>query len=288
MTEAPAQFDAWIGRQERHEQVIEPARARQLAVTLDHADPPEAGAPLPALWHWIYFTPETPQHDIGHDGHPRLGGFLPPIALPRRMWAGGRLRFYQPIVIGDTVIRASEITAITHKTGRQGDLVFVTLVHRLSTGRGLAIREEQDLVYRQPPPPGAAPQTATVEAEPAASDWRCACTPDPVLLFRYSALTFNAHRIHYDLPYARDEEAYPGLVVQGPLTATLLADQVSHRAGRRLRAFAFRGQMPLFAGQPMHLCGRSVSGGEYAVWAETPTGGIAMTATAEVDEHDVG
>jgi 3-methylfumaryl-CoA hydratase len=200
------------------------------------------------------------------------------------MWAGGRLQFHQPIRIGDEVTRETEILAIEHKSGRQGELVFVTLVHSLSTARGLAISEEQDLVYRQPPAPGAVQTAFATSVAPAPTDWRETLEPDPVLLFRYSALTFNAHRIHFDLPYAQNEEAYPGLVVQGPLTATLLADRLAAHVYGRLTAFTFRGHQPLFAGAPAQLCGQAGAAGHHHLWAETPSGDKAMIATAQIHE----
>jgi len=273
-------LQTWVGRRREEAAVIEGSSTAALAATLDHADAPEPGASLPPLWHWLYFTPRTRQSELGADGHPRLGDFMPPIPLTRRMWAGGRLRFGAPILIGETVRRETEIQSITHKSGGQGDLVFVTLRHRLHTDRGLAIDEEQDLVYRAPS------QSAEITARDPAlarepAQWREALTPDPVLLFRYSALTFNAHRIHYDALYAKSEEGYPGLVVQGPLTATLLVDRLLARTEGRLAEFSFRGVRPLFADAPLSLCGEGGEArGEYRLWAETPDGSTAMSATA--------
>lgn len=273
----------WIGRSETQRQQIAAEPAAALAATLDHDRGPASGEALPPLWHWIYFTPRARQSDLGVDGHPKLGGFMPPVPLPRRMWAGGRLVFNAPILIGDYVERTSEIIGVEGKQGSQGDLVFVTVAHRLSTPRGLAIEEEQDLVYRAPGGPISMP-AAHSPAEPAPAAWRDPAVPGPALLFRYSALTFNAHRIHYDLPYAREEEGYPGLVVQGPLTATLLADRLAAHVRGRLARFAFRGRAPLFAGSPMSLCGQpGEAPGDYALWAEGPDGGPAMTADATVE-----
>ena len=282
-----AELTPWIGRKTVVSETIALSPARKLAATLDQARLPMMGDRLPPLWHWIYFTPDAPQSELGSDGHPKLGGFLPPIPLPRRMWAGGRLQFHQPIVIGDEVTRESEILAIQHKSGRQGDLVFVTLIHRLSTPRGLAVSEEQDLVYRQPPAPGVAPAASVSPEAPATAGWREQLSPDPVLLFRYSALTFNAHRIHYDLPYAQNEEAYPGLVVQGPLTATLLVDRLAARDAGRLKGFTFRGQQPLFADAHFFLCGTKGDDGNYELWAESASGAKGMVATAQVEAGDV-
>ena len=276
-------LETWVGRSREETAIIEPSAAGARAATLDHAVAPKPGAPLPPLWHWLYFAPRTRQSQLGADGHPRLGDFMPPVPLPRRMWAGGRLRFSGSILIGETVRRASEITSVAHKSGRQGDLVFVALRHKLSTDRGLAVEEEQDLVYCAPSKAAASPDTRPpYPSEPAA--WREVLNPDPVLLFRYSALTFNAHRIHYDAPYATSEEGYPGLVVQGPLTATLLVDRLLAWAPGGLEEFSFRGLRPLYAGAPLSLCGDpGETPGDYRLWAETPGGETAMSATARMD-----
>ena len=203
------------------------------------------------------------------------------------MWAGGRLTFFQPLLIGDRVERATEIISIESKTGQQGPLLFVTLRHRLSTGRGLAIDEEQDLVYRSASASSAPALPASVTAEPPPALWRDTLLPDARLLFRYSALTFNTHRIHYDLPYAQGEEGYAGLVVQGPLTATLLADRLMTHVGGRLRCFSFRGRSPLFSGATAQLCGQpEETPGRFALWAEGPDGMAAMTAHAELETSD--
>lgn len=275
-------LQTWIGRKEKVVETIARHPAAALAATLDRETLPRPGDPLPPLWHWIYFTPLARQSQIAADGHPRLGGFMPPVPLPRRMWAGGRLRFPGAIQIGEEVSKETEISKVSLKSGQQGALVFITLTHRLSTKRGLAIEEEQDIVYREPSP-AAGPTTAAPQAPAAAQPalWRDPVTTDPVLLFRYSALTFNAHRIHYDLPYAREEEGYPGLVVHGPLTATLLAERLLSHVPGRLEEFSFRGQKPLFAGNPLAICGRA-EGEAHALWAEGPDGAAAMAATARI------
>ncbi|RDD69036.1 FAS1-like dehydratase domain-containing protein [Paracoccus versutus] len=267
-----AHLQTWIGRTEESRDVIAPAHVRRMAALLDRPAPAR-GEALPPLWHWTFFTPEAPQSQIGPDGHPRRGGFLPPVPLPRRMWAGGRLTFHAPIHVGEEVSRTSEILSVTEKSGRQGALVFLTVRHSLATGAGLAIEEEQDIVYREP---STSAQPAAV-AEVAPADWRDPLDPDPVLLFRYSALTFNAHRIHYDLPYATGEEGYPGLVVHGPLTATLLMEGFVRHIGKPPRSFSFRGQAPLFAGGRMQVCGRITAEG-HDLWAEGPGGYTGMSA----------
>lgn len=278
-------LQTWVGRRQTSEETLAPTPARALAATLDHGRLPDVGDPLPPLWHWLYFTPLAPQSELGADGHPKLGSFMPPIPFPRRMWAGGRLIFLAPLLIGARAQRETEILKVSLKSGQQGALLFVTLRHRVTSDRGLAIEEEQDIVYREPGDAPSAPAAPVGEAARAPALWRDFARPEPTLLFRYSALTFNAHRIHYDLPYARDVEGYPGLVVHGPLTATLLADRLAAHVRGRLASFSFRGQRPLFSGTPFALCGdRDREQAEsYRLWAETPEGAVAMSATASVE-----
>ena len=213
----------WIGRAEESADVAAAGPLEGLAATLDHADPPWRPGEVPPLGHWLYFLPRARQSAIGADGHPRRGDFLPPAPLPRRMWAGGRIEFGAPLAIGEAVRRRSVVAGVEHRPGRSGDMVFVEVVHEIAGKSGVAVREAQDIVYR------AESNEAAPAAEPAptaapAAEWSRTITPDPVLLFRYSALTFNGHRIHYDRPYAETIEGYPGLIVHGPLTAMLLVD----------------------------------------------------------------
>jgi 3-methylfumaryl-CoA hydratase len=278
MTEPALQ--TWIGRSDTRSECIDRRPAAMLAALLDRPGSLRKGDPLPPLWHWALFPPEARQSGLGDDGHPRLGGFMPPIPLPRRMWAGSRITWHNALRIGDEARRTTEITAIEEKRGSHGALVFVTLLHTITTERGLALREEQDLVYRGPAPAAPAP-LATADRAPA--DWRESLTPDARLLFRYSAATFNTHRIHYDLPYARDIEAYPALVVHGPLTATLLVDRLLMRTDRPLRSFSFRGRAPLYCDRALALCGRQEQPGRFTLWAESDAGHPAMTATAETE-----
>lgn len=277
---------SWIGRKEESEDVISRKPASVLAATLDHERLPQNGDLLGPLWHWVYFTPLCRQSELGVDGHPRLGGFLPQIPLPRRMWAGGRLTVRGPVRVGERVTRTTEIADITHKVGRQGQLVFLTLRHAINTPDGVAIEEEQDIVYREPRQvKQSVPQKASADETTVQRVlWRDPMLADSVLLMRYSALTFNAHRIHYDLAYAQEEEGYPGLVVHGPLIATLLADRLAKHAPGRLRTFSFRGLKPLYAGEVFHLCGRREDNGMYVLWAETLDGSAAMTALATIEE----
>jgi 3-methylfumaryl-CoA hydratase len=274
----------WLGRTEIATEHLIVSRADKLAATLDRTDRPGEGQPLPPLWHWLYFTPHAAQSELGADGHPRRGGFLPPVPLPQRMWAGGRLTFHHPLRLGETVTRKSEILAISEKSGARGALVFVTLRHSLADAAGLAIEEEQDIVYREA---ASTARPAALNAPLAAADWRRAYPTDPTLLFRYSAVTFNGHRIHYDLPYATQVEGYSGLVVQGPLTATLLLDTYLRETGQSARTYSFRGQAPLFGDDTIRLCGRRTGeGGD--LWAEGPGGYLAMSAkvTGEAGHAD--
>ncbi len=243
-------FSNWVGKVEQAEDNVSAFAATALAATLDMDAGDRAaaglveGGPLPPLWHWIAFLPDSPMSRLGPDGHPERGGFLPPIPLERRMWAGGRLHFHDEIRIGERIHKRSEIKAVTEKTGATGRMVFVTLEHSLSTERGLAVTEAQDIVYAPmperftPPPPVPAP------GDPA---WTEPVSMDTVRLFRFSAVTFNAHRIHFDLPYATEVEKYPGLVVHGPLQAILLMEAARHqKGGARPSRYSFRGIRPLF------------------------------------------
>lgn len=270
------EYSAWIGRSETRHDIATAAPLVGLAALLDHdAAPP---ATVPPLGHWLYFLPDARQSAIGDDGHPRRaeGGLLPPVPLPRRMWAGGRVEFLAPIAVGAKLTRVTTIAAIRAKRGASGDLLFVTLQHEIAADGDPAIREEQDLVYRAAATASTAPSTPPAEPEPADAVRRV--TADPVLLFRYSALTFNAHRIHYDRDYARDVEGYAGLVVHGPLIATLLLDH----AGRELpgltpRHFSFRAEAPLIDGAPFDLCLTRESSGA-RLWARDSGGRTTMRA----------
>lgn len=274
-------YEAWIGREEEHSERIHATAVEALAATLDLESAPRAGGPLPPGWQWLFFNPHARRSELGIDGHPKRGGFLPPIELPRRMWAGSRIRYLADLPVEAEAKRRSRITKVENKVGKSGTLWFVTVEHTISCDGSACIAEEQDLVYREAPPPGAkppAPQRYEAEAQ-----WSRNVQPDTTLLFRYSALTFNGHRIHYDQAYARNEEGYPDLVVHGPLTATLLQLlAIEHGAGRRLARFDFRGVTPLFVDQPFQLEGREESD-TFALWARGPNGELAMSATAAFD-----
>ena len=274
-------LETWIGRQEVRRDICDANRFVRLAATLDHEAPPWHAGLLPPLGHWLYFLDAAPMPRLGADGHAARGGFLPPVPLPRRMWAASRLEFVEPLRVGDTVTRRSQITDVQLKEGQSGTLVFVKLLHEIFAPSGdVALREAQDLVYRgdaAPDAPAGVPKPA-----PPGAEWRRALTADPVLLFRYSALTFNGHRIHYDRPYATGVEGYPGLVVHGPLIATLLVDHLRrHLPQVSLRRFEFRALRPLFDGAPFELCGRrSTDGGSVHLWARDAGGALCMDAIA--------
>jgi 3-methylfumaryl-CoA hydratase len=272
----------WIGRSETTTDVAAPGPYGRLAALLDHETPPWRAGEAPPLGHWLNFLPDARQSHLGEDGHPRRGGFLPPVALPRRMWAGSRLTFLGPIALGDEIMRRSTIETIEPKTGRSGEMVFVTVRHEVSAGPALAVVEEQDIVYREAPTPGLSQPVATPAAAGPEADWTRRVTPDPLLLFRYSALTFNSHRIHYDRDYATGVEGYPGLVVHGPLIATLLLDHYLRRhPGARIGRFSFRAQSPLYDGAPFDLNGRETERGA-ELWATGESGRIAMKADVAV------
>ena len=270
---------AWIGRQEIARDLADPGPVDRLAAVLDHELPPWPPGEVPPLGHWLSFLPAARQSRIDVDGHPLRGDFLPPVALPRRMWAGGRLTFPAPIPLGAALERRSTIAAITGKTGASGPLVFVTVRHEVFANGVLCVTEEQDLVYRPAAVPGAPSAPARPDDRPCDHSRRL--TADPVLLFRFSALTFNGHRIHYDRDYARDIEGYPGLVVHGPLQAVLLMDLFLRVSpGLRPTAFTFRGQGPLFDTAPIDLRLAARPGGA-DLWTVGPGGGVGMTARLE-------
>jgi 3-methylfumaryl-CoA hydratase len=278
--EHPESLEAWVGRSEEMADRVTEAPVRLMQATLDAADPGAPPSELPPLWHWLYFLPSARQSNLGPDGHAKRGGFLPPITLPRRMWAGGRLQFLHTIVVGEPVRRVSTIKSIQSKSGRTGQLVFVTVLHEISSARGIVIREEHDIVYRDAPTPGAAVPRPV--AAPSDEQFGRTITPDPVLLMRYSALTFNGHRIHYDRPYVMQEEGYPGLVVHGPLVATLLMETLRREhPDKTVRSFEFKAVGPLFDTAPFTVNGK-LEGGTARLWARGPEGQLAIQASAEV------
>jgi 3-methylfumaryl-CoA hydratase len=266
----------WVGRSEDAFDVAHAAPLAGLAALLDHETPPWIPGEVPPLGHWLYFLPYARQSDIDADGHTKRGGFMPPVPLPRRMWAGNRIEFRSPIPLGAAMTRRSTIESVEAKSGASGEMVFVTVLHQISVDGALAITEHHDIVYREAPKAGAAPPKSA-QADPPQSEWTRVITPDPVQLFRYSALTFNGHRIHYDRDYCRDVEGYPGLVVHGPYTATLLVDHFLRRnPGAPITSLNFRARAPLFDIAPFELCGRCTESGA-ALWARGADGQTAMT-----------
>lgn len=249
-------YASYVGRTETRSDTVFPVVIRGLAATLDIPEAEVApGGVLPPLWHWMLFQEWVAASGLGHDGHPKRGGFLPPVHdLPRRMWAGGRVHFIAPLRAGQDITRTSTILSVEEKTGGTGRLVFVTVRHVISGHDGPAIEEEHDIVYRGTE--GAAVKAAEPAPPPPQGAFIALVQPSPVLLFRYSALTANGHRIHYDLDYVTREEGYPGLIVHGPLQATWLADIVrQYRPGARIARFSYRGRRPAFHQNPITLVG---------------------------------
>ena len=275
----------WIGRSET---VIDTATATPyaaLSATLDR-DPgrPPGGTPLPALWHWLYFLPLHRQSEVGVDGHAKRGGFLPPVELPRRMWAGSQLEFIAPLHIGDTITRTSTIADVSEKTGRTGTLVFVKVRHEIRRNHEAdpALIEFHDIVYRDAPKPGDIVPPPKIA--PLSSSWEKKWVPDDVLLFRYSALTFNGHRIHFDRRYVTMVEGYPGLIVHGPLIATLLLDLLRHqRPDAVVERFEFRALRPTFDTNHFFVCGEPADDGRSVrLWGRDHEGWLTMDATASL------
>lgn len=276
----------WIGRTEEAADQVTAAPLACLAATLDRDDPePEPGDPLPPGGHWLYFLPRTRQSQLDDNGHAKKGGFLPPVPLERRMWAGGRISFLGPLHVGDAIRRRSEIADVSTKEGKSGPLVFVMVRHTISGPAGVAIEEEHDIVYRGTPAPGESKPPPNATAPPGEPVWKRTVTPDIAMLFRYSALIFNAHRIHYDRDYVTTDEGYPGLVVHGPLIATLLMDLVRRQAPDRvLNRFDYRAQSPLFDLGPFTVVGEPAEDGAQArLWALDGDGAVAMAAKAGFD-----
>lgn len=268
----------WIGRTETVDDDISAFPLNALAATLDRDDPVATiGTPLPPSAHWLYFLPLARQAELASDGHPARGGFLPPVPLPRRMWAGSRVSLDAPLRIGEQARRVSTVDDVTLKEGRSGSLVFVRVRHAMSAvgADRPAVVEEQDIVYRHE---ASADATPKIQPAPEGAHWKRTIHPDPALLFRYSALIFNAHRIHYDQPYVTMQEGYPGLIVHGPLIATLLVDLFRReRPEATPKAFSFRAMSPLFDTAPFTVAGMPTDDGA-RLWAVTPDGGLAAEA----------
>jgi 3-methylfumaryl-CoA hydratase len=287
MSDMAKDWSAWVDREERRSDFGDPALFTRWLATLDRAAPGDGT--VPQGFHWCLCTPDAPTAQLGPDGHPQRddspGSFLPPLPLPRRMWASSKLEFLAPIRIDEDISRTSRVASITAKTGGSGQLVFVDIAHETGGAQGLAVREVQSLVYRAPPEPGSPPAPAPLgdgTFDPGEWSAHRALVPSEALLFRYSALTFNSHRIHYDSPYAVGEENYRGLVVHGPLTATLLLDLAQRELGdNALKSFAFRGVTPAICGEMLHLVLRSKDG-SFELGAFAVDGRQVMSASATI------
>ena len=273
-------FSSWVGREETRADLITATPVAALNALLDRDDPmPMPGEAIPPLAHWLYFLPLHRQSLVGPDGHMARGEFLPPVPLPRRMWAGSRIDFLHPIPIGAEATRVSRIASVSAKQGRSGALVFVTVRHEIAVDGRVALVDEHDIVYR-----GEASGAPIADAVPAPSEaqWRREIRPDPVLLFRYSAITLNGHRIHYDHPYVTRVEGYPGLIVHGPLIATLLVDLLRrNRPNATLTGYRFRALRPLFDTAPFTTLGEPDAHGKSArLWTRDAEGAMTMQAEA--------
>jgi 3-methylfumaryl-CoA hydratase len=267
----------WIGREETRSEIATPSLAERFTATFDRTDSTSLGAIAPPLIHLCLAPPAAPTSALGLDGHPVRGGFLPPVPLPRRMWAGGTFTFNDDIRIGETVTRKSRISDVAVKEGRTGTLCFVTVEHNFVSDERAVITERHDIVYR-----GVDVTGPSVKVQPSAPEGRHRkiVTPSSALLFRYSALTFNGHRIHYDAPYVQGVENYPGLIVHGPLQATMLAHFAEEIRGQRPIRFAFRSLSPLFDDADFTLNAQA-DGDALKLWTSYVKGPVAMEARAE-------
>jgi 3-methylfumaryl-CoA hydratase len=277
----------WIGRSHSVEDEITRPALRRITALLDRDDSFAIGQRLPPHWYAMFFPDLAPNASIGPDGHPRTGDFLPPVPLPRRMLAGRRIRVASSLRVGDLATKRSTITAITQKRGRSGALVFVTIRHDIETSGRVVLTEEQDVVYRDAPSendvetspePAAASSRASAQRAPEHVAWTVPFLPTPVTLFRYSAITFNSHRIHYDAPYARETEGYPALVVNGGLTTLFLLEAATARMDRALVGYDVRTVRPLFVDRPATLAGGTIAHGAGEVWATDEAGKTALSA----------
>lgn len=267
----------WIGREEEAIDDIAPSTVRRVQAFFGLDANAEAGMVLPEVWHWCFFHQPAFADELGKDGHRRVGGFLPPIALPRRMWGGSRLLFERPIVVGRQTTRKSIVRSVDIKQGSAGPLGLVCVEHVFTQDGRTCLVEQQNLVYRPAASEGGTAAAPEAPSGPEASSY---VDPDEVMLFRYSALSFNSHRIHYDRNYAVEEEHYPALVVHGPLTASYLALLAgSMRNGERMREFDFRATSPLFCGTRFGVHAKADDDG-LMLWAETPQRRLAMKARA--------
>jgi 3-methylfumaryl-CoA hydratase len=268
----------WVGKKEEIKDRIYTTPIKALALTLNYKDLKIAeGDLLPEIWYWLYFLPMVAMTDVGVDGHPKRGGFLPPISLERRMWASSRFKFHQNLIIGEEIRKTSEILKISEKEGKAGRMVFVTVKHLIQSARGVAVEEEQDIVYLPMPKSFVQPEPNPI---PVDLQWKEQYPIDPVLLFRFSALTFNGHKIHYDWRYTTEVEKYPGLVVHGPLQALLLFESAKkNNPGKKPVSYSFRAVRPIFEFDKLTVCGRSNPDGSHDLFTANTDGNIGMQAT---------
>lgn len=277
-------YDAWVGREEERTEQILGSAVQALAATLDLDASPGEGDPLPPGWQWLFFNPAVRRSGLGVDGHPKRGGFLPPIELPRRMWAGSRIDYPAPLPVGSEATRRSRILKVENKVGKRGSLWFVTVQHTTLAGTQTCIIEEQDIVYREATPPGAAP-AAPAQRHDGEAQWGRTVEPDTTLLFRYSALTFNGHRIHYDYRYVTGTEGYPDLVMNGGLTTLLAYELARANAATPIRYMSSRNVRALFVNRPIHFGGDPAADGKSAkLWAVDQDGALALTAEAQFQD----
>ncbi len=282
MSSTAINLNDWVGRKESKEDVISPWQIKGLSATFDLPAPKLAmGSDIPLGWHWLYFLEAASAAELGVDGHPKRGGFLPPIELPRRMWAGGRIQFNRALRISETARKESEILSLESKSGRSGDMVFVVVRHTIYGSNEVVLVEEQDIVYRGAAKPGDVQAVAKPPGK--AAQWQRSVNADSTLLFRFSALTFNGHRIHYDLPYATKEECYPDLVVHGPLQAMLLLGECQRHMTKPLSKFRYRGVAPLFQPQVFTVNSVETEPGRLDLWTADSQNRQCMTATAECE-----
>lgn len=283
-----AELQKWAGRTQSTEDIATRAKSAGLAATLDYDEDPWGGFLFP-LAHWLHFTPEAPQHELSADGHPHKGGFLPPVPLPRRMWAASDVTFHRPVRVGDELREVQTIRGVEHKSGRSGDLVFLRVDREVYAAGEHAITDEQTIVFREAtegqkaPEQSAAERAALTPADASDWDYSYVVAPNETQLFRYSGLTFNAHRIHYDRDYCIEEEGYPGLVVHGPLSATLLVDAfMRNNPGVPLRGFSFQARSPIFDNTPVAYVGRRASESTFDVAALNPEGTVCLKGTITI------
>jgi len=266
----------WVGKTHVDHDVLSSRHARLMAATLGIPQSDlVSGYPLPLLWHWLYFLDGLPPEELGRDGHPARGGFLPPVPLPNRMWAGGQLEFKKALPLDGSVEKRSSVVSIEHKKGRSGELVFVTVLHEIVHAGEVAISEHHDIVYKESTPVDSNKPFAAMPQATHSYEW----LPTSTTLFRYSALTFNGHRIHYDADYCREVESYASQVIHGPLNATLLAGYAERIAGKPVKLFNYRGVRPALLGVTLTL-NAVHEGNDLLLWVSLPDGAVSMQARA--------